>query len=210
MRTIPRVVDPHGERPNLTDRQAEILSHIESCVTEQGLPPTRAEVSKHFGFSSANAAETHLRALAKKGYIEITAGASRGIKLMAQSVGLPVIGRVAAGSPIMAIEHVESHCPLPAQFFSPKADYLLKVKGMSMRDAGIFDGDLIAVHKTDSVRSGDIIIARIDDEVTVKTLERKSGAVRLLPANPDFQPIEVSTNDESFTIEGKCVGVIRR
>ncbi len=210
MRTIPRVVDPLGERPNMTDRQAELLAHIESCVSEQGLPPTRAELAKHFGFSSANAAETHLRALAKKGYIELAAGASRGIRLLKQTVGLPIVGRVAAGSPILAIEHVESHCPLPAQFFSPKADYLLRVKGMSMRDEGIFDGDLIAVHKTDSVRSGDIIVARIGDEVTVKTLERKAGAVRLLPANPDFQPIEVSPKEDSFAIEGKCVGVIRR
>ncbi len=210
MRNRSFVEDPLGERPNLTDRQAEILSHIEACVAEQGMPPTRAEVARHFGFASANAAEMHLRALAKKGYIELSAGASRGIKLMKQALGLPVVGRVAAGSPILAIEHVESHCPMPANFFSPKADYLLRVKGLSMRDVGILDGDLIAVHKTDSVRSGDIIIARIDDEVTVKTLERKGTAVRLLPANPDFDPIEVNTRDESFTIEGKCVGVIRR
>ena len=210
MRNRSFVEDPLGERPNLTDRQAEILGHIEMCVAEQGLPPTRAEVARHFGFASANAAEMHLRALAKKGYIELSAGASRGVKLMKQSLGLPVVGRVAAGSPILAIEHVESHVPLPANFFSPKADYLLRVKGLSMRDEGIFDGDLIAVHKTDSVRSGDIIVARVGDEVTVKTLERKGSAVRLLPANPDFQPIEINTRDESFAIEGKCVGVIRR
>jgi repressor LexA len=210
MRTIPRVVDPLGERPNMTDRQAELLRHIEACVAEQGMPPTRAELAKHFGFSSANAAETHLRALAKKGYIDLAAGASRGIRLLKQSLGLPVIGRVAAGAPILAIEHVESHCPLPSDFFSPNADYLLKVKGMSMRDAGIFDGDLIAVHKTTSVRSGEIIVARVGEEVTVKTLERKGSAVRLLPANPDFAPIDVAANDELFAIEGKCVGVIRR
>jgi repressor LexA len=210
MRTIPRVKDPLGERPNMTDRQAELLSHIEACVAEQGMPPTRAELAKHFGFSSANAAETHLRALAKKGYIDLAAGASRGIRLMKQTVGLPIVGRVAAGSPILAIEHVESHCPLPDHFFTPKADYLLRVKGMSMRDAGIFDGDLIAVHKTESVRSGEIIVARLEDEVTVKTLERKGSVIRLLPANPDFEPIEVSNNLRAFAIEGKCVGVIRR
>ncbi len=198
------------DRPGLTDRQAEILAHIENCVAEDGMPPTRAEVARHFGFSSANAAETHLRALAKKGYIEIAAGASRGLRLLQRAAGLPVVGRVAAGSPILAVEHVESHVPLPASFFSPKADYLLRVKGMSMRDAGIFDGDLIAVHKTDSVRSGDIIVARLDDEVTVKTLERNSKGIRLLPANPDFEPIDVTPRSESFAIEGKCVGVIRR
>lgn len=210
MRTIPRVKDPLGERPNMTERQAALLAHIETCVAEHGMPPTRAELAKHFGFSSANAAETHLRALAKKGYIELTAGASRGIRLLKQSLGLPIVGRVAAGAPILAIEHVESHCPLPGSFFTPKADYLLRVKGTSMRDAGIFDGDLIAVHKTESVRSGEIVVARVDDEVTVKTLERRGATIRLLPANPDFEPIEVSNSMRSFAIEGKCVGVIRR
>ena len=153
----------------LTERQSEILELIRTIIDETGFPPTRAEIAHRLGFKSANAAEDHIKALAKKGAIELVPGASRGIRLaQPEHSGLPIVGQVAAGNPILAQEHIEEYCPLPSEFFSPAADYLLRVKGMSMKDAGILDGDLLAVHRTDQVRNGQIVVARIDDEVTVK------------------------------------------
>lgn len=197
---------------NLTERQQEILDLIKSHIEETGYPPTRAEIADILGFRSANAAEEHLKALARKGAIEMVAGASRGIRLPEQSLGIPIVGRVAAGNPILAEEHIEDYCEIPQSFFHPKADFLLTVHGMSMRDAGILDGDLLAVHKTGQARNGDIIVARIEDEVTVKRFkrERNRTLVQLLPENPDFDIIEVDLRDENFSIEGLSVGVIRR
>ena len=193
----------------LTARQQEILDFIRHTVEGQGRPPTRAEVCAAFGFRSPNAAETHLRALAAKGAILLEEGRARGIRL-AEALGLPLIGRVAAGSPILAAEHVEAHYQLDPALFSPRADYLLRVRGLSMRDAGILDGDLIAVHRADEARNGQIVIARVDDEVTVKTFRRKGAVVELLPANPDFRPIVVDTRERPLTIEGVMVGLIRK
>jgi repressor LexA len=193
----------------LTARQQEILDFIRHTVERQGRPPTRAEVCTAFGFRSPNAAETHLRALAAKGAILLKEGRARGIRL-AEALGLPLIGRVAAGSPILAAEHVEAHYQLDPALFSPRADYLLRVRGLSMRDAGILDGDLIAVHRADEARNGQIVIARVDDEVTVKTFRRKGAVVELLPANPDFRPIVVDTRERPLTIEGVMVGLIRK
>jgi repressor LexA len=195
----------------LTARQAQILTLIEDCITETGYPPTRAEIAQRLGFRSANAAEDHLRALEKKGAIEIVPGASRGIRLAAKSLGLPLVGRVAAGNPILAEENIEDHINLPASLFHPPADYLLRVKGDSMKDAGILDGDLLAVKKVDTARSGDLVVARIDDEVTVKTLQhpKKKHLVHLLPHNPDYETIVVDLRERQFAIEGLGVGVIR-
>lgn len=197
---------------NLTARQQEILDLIKSHIEETGYPPTRAEIAEILGFRSANAAEEHLKALARKGAIEMVAGASRGIRLPDQSLGIPIVGRVAAGNPILAEEHIEDYCEIPQSFFHPRADYLLTVHGMSMRDAGILDGDLLAVHRTSQARNGEIIVARIEDEVTVKRFkrERNRALVQLLPENPDFDVIEVDLRDENFSIEGLSVGVIRR
>lgn len=192
----------------LTPRQAEILALIREFVSATGFPPTRAEIAKRLGFRSANAAEDHLRALARKGAIELTPGSSRGIRLT-EDDGLPVIGQVAAGSPILAQEHIERRYSLSPELFNPKADYLLKVRGMSMRDVGILDGDLLAVHKAAEARNGQIVVARLQDEVTVKRFERNRHLVRLLPENPDFSPIEVDLRHDSLEIEGLAVGVIR-
>jgi repressor LexA len=196
----------------LTARQEEVLSLIKRNIGETGYPPTRAEIAKELGFRSANAAEEHLKALARKGAIEMVAGASRGIRLPEESSGIPIVGRVAAGSPILATEHIEEYCNLPYDFFSPSADYLLRVSGESMKDIGIMDGDLLAVHKTDRVSNGDIVVARIEDEVTVKRYQRKRGShtVELFPENPDFQVIEVDLKQQDFAIEGLSVGVLRR
>lgn len=196
----------------LTARQQEVLSLIKRNIEETGYPPTRAEIAKELGFRSANAAEEHLKALARKGAIEMVAGASRGIRLPEEATGIPVVGRVAAGSPILATEHIEEYCNLPHDFFSPSADYLLRVNGESMKDIGIMDGDLLAVHKTDRVNNGDIVVARIEDEVTVKRYQRKRGShtVELFPENPDFRVIEVDLKHQQFAIEGLSVGVIRR
>ncbi|WP_426417857.1 transcriptional repressor LexA [Aestuariirhabdus sp. LZHN29] len=196
----------------LTARQAEILAFIKSYLEESGFPPTRAEIARELGFRSPNAAEEHLKALARKQAIEIIPGASRGIRIPGpvEEEGLPVIGQVAAGSPILAIEHIEEHCPLKSNFFNPAADYLLRVKGESMRDIGIMDGDLLAVHKTQSVRNGQIVVARIDDEVTVKRFHKNRNRVTLFPENDEFQPIEVDLTQDYFEIEGLSVGVIRR
>ena len=195
------------DRP-LTRRQSEILDFIRDTVSHSGRPPTRAELCTAFGFRSPNAAESHLRALASKGAIVLEEGRARGIRL-ADGVGLPLIGRVAAGSPLLAIEHVESHHTVDPALFSPRADYLLRVRGMSMRDAGILDGDLLAVHKTELARSGQIVVARLHDEVTVKRFEQRQHLIRLIAENPDYAPIEVDLRREPLTIEGLAVGVIR-
>lgn len=197
---------------NLTPRQEKVLQLIKSYAEETGYPPTRAEIARILGYKSANAAEEHIKALARKGAIEVIPGASRGIKLIEPQQGLPLIGRVAAGSPILAQEHIEDYCQLPHNFFSPSADYLLRVHGLSMKDAGILDGDLLAVHRTQQVRNGQIVVARIGEEVTVKRFKRigNRAQVELWPENPDFEVIEVDLRDQEFTIEGLSVGVIRR
>lgn len=222
----------------LTARQQEILDLIRAAVARTGFPPTRAEIAQALGFRSPNAAEDHLKALARKGAIELTAGASRGIRLLAgethggESLArqdtapgamgallaesaealsrllLPLVGRVAAGSPILAAEHVEREIGVDPAMFSQTPDYLLKVRGMSMRDAGILEGDLLAVKRASDARNGQIVIARIDDEVTVKRLQRQSGRIELLPENPDFEPIVIEPGQD-FALEGIAVGLIR-
>ncbi len=201
---------------DLTERQTEILKLVRDLTEASGFPPTRAEIAERMGFRSVNAAEQHLRALEKKGALEISAGSSRGLRVKeraGRSLGrvmeLPVIGRVAAGSPILAEEHVQGRYAVDPNLFTPHADYLLRVRGLSMRDAGILEGDLLAVHKTHDVRSGQIVVARLADEVTVKRLRRRGNSVQLLPENPDFEPIEVDQRSEEFSIEGVAVGVIR-
>jgi repressor LexA len=209
----------------LTPRQTQILDFIRRVILSTGFPPTRAEISTEFGFKSANAAEEHLRALAKKNVIVLTAGASRGIRLVtteyqdeAPSVlsrttnflglTLPIVGRVAAGYPILATENVERELQVDPALFSKTPDYLLKVRGLSMRDAGILDGDLLAVKRTPEARSGQIVVARIDDDVTVKRLSQSKGHIVLLPENPDFEPISILPG-QNFAIEGIAVGLIR-
>ncbi|MFV8571411.1 transcriptional repressor LexA [Marinobacter sp. SBS5] len=196
----------------LTARQSQVLDIIRRYLDETGYPPTRAEIAAELGFRSANAAEEHLRALARKGAIEMVPGASRGIRLpeAEPDLGLPVIGQVAAGSPILAQEHVEDHCALQPSFFSPKADYLLRVRGMSMKDIGIMDGDLLAVHRTQDVQNGQIVIARVGDEVTVKRFRKEGNKVWLIAENEEFSPIEVDLAEQELFIEGLGVGVIRR
>ena len=195
----------------LTNRQQEVLDVIRRHIDETGFPPTRADIARELGFKSANAAEEHLKALARKGAIEIIAGASRGIRLP-ESSGIPIIGRVAAGSPVLAEEHIEDYCALPHNFFSPRADYFLRVQGDSMIDIGIFDDDLLAVHSTPVANNGDIIVARIGDEVTVKRLHktREKHMLELLPENADYQAIKVDLREQEFAIEGLSVGVLRR
>ena len=198
---------------NLTSRQEQVLQLIRSYADETGYPPTRAEIARILGYKSPNAAEEHIKALARKGAIEIIPGASRGIKLPELvNQGLPIVGRVAAGNPILAQEHIEDYCNIPPNFFSPNADFLLRVCGMSMKNAGILDGDLLAVHRTDQVRSGQIVVARIGEEVTVKRYKRigNRSQVELWPENPDFDVIRVDLADQEFSIEGLSVGVIRR
>lgn len=196
----------------LTDRQEEVLRLIRDYIRETGYPPTRAEIAEELGFRSANAAEEHLRALARKGAIEMVPGASRGIRIPDEDTGIPVVGQVAAGNPILAEQNIEDYCDISPSFFSPQADYLLRVKGYSMQDAGILDGDLLAVHRTSQARNGQIVVARIGDEVTVKRFrrERNKQQVELVPENPDFEVIEVNLKDDDFSIEGLSVGVIRR
>lgn len=200
----------------LTPRQAEILTFIKRCLEDNGYPPTRAEIAQELGFKSPNAAEEHLKALARKGAIEMTPGASRGIRIPGLESaaeaedGLPIVGRVAAGSPILAQQHIEESCRINPEFFHPRADYLLRVRGMSMKDVGIFDGDLLAVHTCREARNGQIVVARIDDEVTVKRFKREGNKVWLLAENPDFAPIEVDLREQELIIEGLSVGVIRR
>lgn len=192
----------------LTPRQQEILDFIRNTVEVLGAPPTRAEIATAFGFASPNAAEDHLKALARKGAINLEPGSARGIRLVEQ-LGLPLIGSVAAGSPIMAVENIQGRYSFDPGMFNPRADFLLKVRGLSMIDAGIFDGDLIAVHKTNQARDGEIVVARLDEDVTVKRLERSQGRIRLLAENPDFEPIVVDPEAVQFAIEGIAVGLIR-
>ncbi|MFN0304784.1 MAG: transcriptional repressor LexA [Burkholderiales bacterium] len=193
---------------DLTPRQAEILALIRDAIESTGFPPTRAEIAQAFGFRSPNAAEEHLRALARKGAIEIQDGAARGLRLT-ESLGIPLIGRVAAGSPILAEAHVQGRYQIDGALFTPRADYLLKVRGLSMRDAGILDGDLLAVHRTSEARSGQIVVARLANDVTVKRLRRRGSIVELVAENPDFKTITVDTREESFAIEGLAVGLVR-
>ena len=195
----------------LTQRQQQVLDLIRDHIDDTGYPPTRADIANKLGFKSANAAEEHLKALARKGAIEIIPGASRGIRLP-DTAGIPIVGRVAAGSQVLAQEHIEEYCDLPPSFFKPAADYFLRVSGDSMIDVGIFDGDLLAVHSTEVASNGDIVVARIDDEVTVKRLRHTDQRHRLelLPENPDYSPIEVDLSEQEFAIEGLSVGVLRR
>jgi len=197
----------------LTNRQAQILELIKVFIKDTGMPPTRAEIAQTLGFKSANAAEEHLKALAKKGVIKMKPGASRGIQLVEEDepeqLGLPLIGRVAAGEPILAQQHVESHCQIDPLMFKPAADFLLRVQGMSMKDIGIMDGDLLAVHRTQVAENGQVVVARVDDDVTVKRIEKAGKKVLLHAENDEFTAIEVDLEHESFNIEGLAVGVIR-
>ncbi|UXH80250.1 transcriptional repressor LexA [Roseateles amylovorans] len=217
--------------PKLTARQQQIFDLVRRSIERTGSPPTRAEIATELGFRSANAAEEHLQALARKGVIELLGGTARGIRLPTPTLRevnqarehrqfalpipnlaqltLPLVGRVAAGSPILAEEHVEQHYSVDPSVFSRTPDFLLRVKGMSMKDIGIMDGDLLAVQKTSEARNGQVVVARIGDEVTVKRFQRHAGGIRLLPENPDFQPIDVPAGDESFALEGLAVGLIR-
>ena len=196
----------------LTPRQSQILDMIQEFINESGMPPTRAEIARELGFKSANAAEEHLRALQRKGVLELVPGASRGIQLkdsLREQMGLPLVGRVAAGSPILAQEHIEAHYKLDSALFDPRPHYLLRVHGMSMKDAGILDGDLVAVHRTPEVRSRQIVVARLEDEVTVKRYRQEGAMVWLLPENSEFEPIQVDLAHQDLVIEGVVVGVIR-
>ncbi len=218
------------EGPKLTARQQQILDLVQSAIERTGAPPTRAEIAAELGFRSANAAEEHLQALARKGVIELVGGTSRGIRLQSDTLRalnqargkqfslplpgiaqltLPLVGRVAAGSPILAQEHIDQTFVMEASMFSRRPDYLLKVRGMSMRDAGIMDGDLLAVQKTHEAKNGQIVVARLGDEVTVKRLHRTRHGIELLPENPDFKPIIVSLDNTEFELEGVAVGLIR-
>ncbi|OTA18983.1 repressor LexA [Xenorhabdus beddingii] len=197
----------------LTARQQQVYNLVRDHISQTGMPPTRAEIAARLGFRSPNAAEEHLKALARKGVIEIIAGASRGIRLLleeqGESAGLPLIGRVAAGEPLLAQEHIESHYKVDPGLFKPSADFLLRVRGMSMKDIGIMDGDLLAVHKTQDVHNGQVIVARIEDEVTVKRFKQTGNKIELIAENPEFEPIVIDLSEQSFTIEGLAVGVIR-
>ncbi|AFH93538.1 TPA: transcriptional repressor LexA [Providencia stuartii] len=199
----------------LTARQQQVYDLVRDHISQTGMPPTRAEIAASLGFRSPNAAEEHLKALARKGVIEIVSGASRGIRLLLEEEndpeiqGLPLIGRVAAGEPLLAQEHIESHYQVDPELFKPHADFLLRVNGMSMKDIGIMDGDLLAVHKTQDVRNGQVVVARIEDEVTVKRFKQQGNRVELIAENPEFAPIIVDLRQQNFTIEGLAVGVIR-
>lgn len=201
----------HNLRP-LTSRQQQILDLIKDNIAETGMPPTRAEIAHFFGFKSANAAEEHLKALAKKGYIEMLPGTSRGIRLaqaLIEEEGLPLIGQVAAGEPILAQQHIEENYKVDGDLFHPSAHYLLRVNGESMKDIGILDGDLLAVHQTNDVQNGQVIVARVEDEVTVKRFKRDGNIVYLHAENENFSPIKVDLASQNFTVEGLAVGVIR-
>jgi len=220
--------------PKLTARQQQILELIESTIERSGVPPTRAEIAAELGFRSANAAEEHLQALARKGVIELMGGISRGIRLRAETLRsidasrraghghqfslplpslaqltLPLVGRVAAGSPILAQEHVDRSYVVEAHLFPRKPDYLLKVRGMSMRDAGILDGDLLAVQRASDAKNGQVVVARLGDDVTVKRFRRGKGGIELIPENPDFEIIHVGSETVGFQVEGIAVGLIR-
>jgi repressor LexA len=196
----------------LTNRQKQIFDLIKETINDTGMPPTRAEIASFFGFKSANAAEEHLKALAKKGYIEMLPGTSRGIRLAEQFLegeGLPLIGRVAAGEPILAEEHIEDHYKMDGNLFHPAADYLLRVEGESMKNIGILDGDILAVHQTNDVQNGQVIVARVENDVTVKRFKKEGNVVYLQAENEDFAPIVVDLTCQEFNIEGLAVGVIR-
>jgi repressor LexA len=206
------MIDSTTELRPLTKRQQQIYDLIKDKIKETGMPPTRAEIANFFGFKSANAAEEHLKALAKKGYIEMLAGTSRGIRLVEELLepeGLPLIGRVAAGEPILAQEHVEEHYKMDGNLFHPAADYLLRVNGESMKNIGIMDGDLLAVHQTTDVQNGQVIVARVEEDVTVKRFKREGNLVYLHPENEDFEPIKVDLTHQQFNVEGIAVGIIR-
>ena len=197
---------------DLTPRQRQILLLVQKTMHETGMPPTRAEIAKMLKFRSVNAAEEHLRALERKGVIELLPGTSRGIRLkdsLREQIGLPLVGRVAAGQPILAEEHIEARYQIDPDLFKKPPHFLLRVHGMSMRDAGILDGDLVAVHRTPEVRARQIVVARLDNEVTVKRFKRSRQGIELLPENPDFQAIVVPEGDASFALEGLAVGLIR-
>lgn len=209
------LVHTQGDVPaRLTARQRQILEWIRGFMESRGMPPTRAEIATGLGFSTPSSAEDHLQALARKGALEVIPGAARGLRLI-DTPGVPVqgtlplVGRVAAGSPILAVEHIEASYRVDPSLFTLRADYLLRVRGSSMKDAGICDGDLLAVHKTSDARQGQIVVARVDDEVTVKRLRRKGHTVTLLPENADFAPIIVDTRTTPFAIEGIAVGLVR-
>ena len=195
----------------LTSRQQQVLDLVRRHIDETGYPPTRADIARELGFKSANAAEEHLKALARKGAIEMIAGASRGIRLP-HSAGIPIVGRVAAGDPVLAEQNIEDYCDLPPSFFKPSADYFLVVKGDSMMEVGILDGDLLAVHSTPVANNGDIVVARIEEDVTVKRLHKtgQKHLVELLPENQDYEPIKVDLREQAFAIEGISVGILRR
>ena len=216
------------ERPKLTDRQQQILDLVQSAIERTGAPPTRAEIAAELGFRSPNAAEEHLQALARKGVIELVGGTSRGIRLRADTLrlvneargkqfslpglaqlSLPLVGRVAAGSPIHAEQNIDRHVPVDPSMFKPVADYLLKVKGESMKDIGILDGDYLAVHSQREARTGQVVVARIGNDVTVKRFVRNGNTIELVAENPDFKPIIVDPRRDEFVIEGLAVGVIR-
>jgi repressor LexA len=200
--------------PQLTSRQRQVLDWIRSFIEANGMPPTRAEIAAGLGFSTPSSAEDHLQALAKKGALQIVPGASRGLRLK-QTLGVPVqgtlplVGRVAAGSPILAFENVEAHYRIDPELFASRADYLLRVRGTSMRDAGILDGDLLVVRKTGEARPGQIVVARIEDEVTVKRFARRGRDIVLEPENPEFDPIIIDPRKFAFAIEGIGVGLVR-
>ena len=198
---------------DLTPNQTRVLRCIQRALESTGMPPTRAEISAELGFRSPNAAEQHLRTLARKGVIQLLPGASRGIQLadtLREQLGLPLVGRVAAGRPILAEENVVDHLQIDPSIFQPRPHYLLKVVGMSMKDAGILDGDLVAVHRANDVRNRQIVVARLEDEVTVKRYRQEGSIVWLMPENADFEPIRVDTREEDLLIEGVVVGVLRR
>ena len=202
-------------RKQLTERQQEIFDFVKNHISTTGMPPTRVEIAREIGFKSPNAAEEHLKAVARKGYIEMLSGTSRGIRILvndeeaANEDSLPLIGRVAAGTPIEAIEHIEDHYPVSGTMFNPTADYLLRVNGNSMENIGILDGDLLAVHKTKIAKNGQVVVARVDDEVTVKRLEKKGNLIYLHPENDELEAIVVDPRLEYIEIEGIAVGVIR-
>lgn len=196
----------------LTPRQYQVLEMIRDFITDYGIPPTRIEIANDLGFKSPNAAEEHLRALQRKGVIELLPGSSRGIRLkdsLREQIGLPLVGRVAAGNPILAEENIEAHYKIDPSMFNPKPHYLLRVQGMSMKDIGIYDNDLVAVHRTTEIRSRQVVVARVDNEVTVKRYSQKGSTVWLHPENNDFSPIEIDLETQEMVIEGIVVGVIR-
>lgn len=197
----------------LTNRQQQVLDCIKQHIESTGYPPTRVDIAKDLGFRSANAAEEHLKALARKGAIEMIPGTSRGIRLVGEEEefdGLPIIGQVAAGEPILAQQHIDDYCTISSDFFRPRADYLLRVRGMSMKNIGILDGDLLAVHQTREAREGQIVVARVGEDVTVKRFHRDGHMVYLIAENEDFEPIEVDLREQELSIEGLGVGVIRQ